>query len=530
MIISSVSFPPTIATMDHPLHSDGDNSNDGAQGNKKSNSAAYEMVPLEAGFEPTSLDVICARGKEAYNHPGNIRFRTLVQDQLHNYQSSTSKMAKSHIVREIIESVRRASPKGGFVKKVNGKWFDVGERARREKTGQQIRDLLHTQYRSSTKAKARTRKRLRKSHSANSATRAHTQAAAAAAMGVTASAASSHRGSLPARIVTLDSDTNSSTAAAARSALSRHGHGLFRRNSESDLAAAGVRATIEPDISLQREQELALETMGRDPEVTSYGLAQRFREQNESFSNINRYMGMGLHMNQASTMGAAASQGWGSLGVGVDSADGFPPLQHSGLLQNQQQRQQLSDFSGYMQQPTQPSSVLSQTAAGAYGQSSFGGAFGNHHAMASHFNHPGMAASVSNAFRANQAAANMASFQSSAAAAAMMQGQANINAMQSYAAGSNTRPQDAAFSDIFQRSGRMVRPVPDAAGTDMDPLLLPVDHNIFKEDPNNSCQPQQQRQRQQQQPHDSDEDESEQSFEEAIDNIYSVDAPARKRV
>jgi len=98
---------------------------------KTSTSAAYEMVPLLPGFEPTELDVICARGKGAFNHPGNIRFRALVQDQLHSYSSSTSKMEKSKIVRDIIESVRQASPQGGFVKKVNGEWFDVGERSRR---------------------------------------------------------------------------------------------------------------------------------------------------------------------------------------------------------------------------------------------------------------------------------------------------------------------------------------------------------------------------------------------------------------
>ena len=70
MIISPVSFPK--ATMDLlSSHSDGEASSGQEEAPvKKSNSAAYEMIPLEAGFEPTALDVICARGKEAYNHPG----------------------------------------------------------------------------------------------------------------------------------------------------------------------------------------------------------------------------------------------------------------------------------------------------------------------------------------------------------------------------------------------------------------------------------------------------------------------------
>lgn len=91
----------------------------------------------------------------------NAQFRALVQDHFDSYSQSTSKMEKSKIVRDIIDSVRQASPQGGFVKKVDGVWMDVGERSAREKTGQQMRDLLHTQYRSSTKAKARNRQLLR---------------------------------------------------------------------------------------------------------------------------------------------------------------------------------------------------------------------------------------------------------------------------------------------------------------------------------------------------------------------------------
>lgn len=198
-----------------------------------SGSAAYEMVPLEPGFEPTSLDVICARGKEAFNHSGNIRFRALVQEQLHSYSSSASKMEKSKIVRDIIESVRLASPQGGFVKKVNGEWFDVGERARREKTGQQIRDLLHTQYKSSTKAKAKSRKTLRGSSAAGMSDRLPPRSVSAPKSSTAASlaAARSASSSLPARVVTLDSKSRNSDAIARIGMQYR-----MRQNSEPDLS------------------------------------------------------------------------------------------------------------------------------------------------------------------------------------------------------------------------------------------------------------------------------------------------------
>jgi len=153
--------------------------------------------------------VICARGKEAFNHPGNARFRAMVQSQLHSYSSSSSKVEKSKIVRDIIESVRRASPQGGFVKQVDGKWFDVGERARREKTGQQIRDLLHTQYKSSTKAKAKTRKTMRTLHDRSISNSSSVSNASTQSAPVSFSTGRSNSGnSLPARIVTVDSQSD----------------------------------------------------------------------------------------------------------------------------------------------------------------------------------------------------------------------------------------------------------------------------------------------------------------------------------
>jgi len=617
MILTGLTFPmDPLGNSDHNLTTDnyndndeGNNSSSSAGNNKKSsNSAAYEMITLDPCFEPTSLDVICARGKEAYNHTGNIRFRQLVADQLHNYQSSTSKMAKSQIVREIIESVRRASPKGGFVKKVNGKWFDVGERARREKTGQQIRDLLHTQYRSSTKAKARTRKRLRKSHSANSATRAATQAAI---MGATSSMAS-RSSSLPARIAALDSETNYVAAAAARSALALQHH--FRHNSEPDLTSLAARAcsSEEPELGMIRETDrigdLSVNMIRDEP---GFSGMTRIREAEPTLSsmntmnmNMNRNMtrimnmnSMGMNSSSAAaapmnhhihhSMGmnhsmntmnmnsfnssnvnanaAAIGQGWGSsLGDSIHNNmhDGLPSLQStSGLLQHAHQRQQLSDLSGLLQQQQQqqqpqPNNISSSSHgySGSSFLSSFGGATSHHHFdntsnsnssrhnlshLNNNLNTAGMGmtslnpqhsmAFQSSSFNSSSGAMIMASqsrgvgsmgmgmssnmgsmgmgtmgHTAASAAAAMT----SMGAMQSYAS-NNTRPQDSTFSDIFQRSGRMVRPVPQG-NEDFDPFLLPVGETIFKEEPD--CD---------------EDDKSEKSFEEAIDNIYGVDHPKR---
>ena len=82
---------------------------------------------------PGHMDVICARGKHALEHPGNKRFRALISARLEEYAKATSKMEKSRIVTSIIDAVR---PEGSFVKEKAGKWFEVGDHVAREKIGQ----------------------------------------------------------------------------------------------------------------------------------------------------------------------------------------------------------------------------------------------------------------------------------------------------------------------------------------------------------------------------------------------------------
>jgi hypothetical protein len=123
----------------------------------RATSTCDEMKPLPANFEPGPMDVICARGKQAHSHSGNRRFRLSVSMNLERYSKATTKLDKSLIVSSIVDTVRQASPDGGFLKKQVGCWFEVGDHVAREKVGQSFRDLLHTKYKSSTKAKKRRR-------------------------------------------------------------------------------------------------------------------------------------------------------------------------------------------------------------------------------------------------------------------------------------------------------------------------------------------------------------------------------------
>ena len=96
------------------------------------NAAYHVMIRLPLTFSPGPYDVICGRGKDVIQHPGNRRYRELINSNLRNYVETTSKLEKT-----IIKRVEDASSEGGgFVKNVNGVWYKVSECYAREKCGQ----------------------------------------------------------------------------------------------------------------------------------------------------------------------------------------------------------------------------------------------------------------------------------------------------------------------------------------------------------------------------------------------------------
>jgi hypothetical protein len=68
-------------------------------------------------------------------------------------------MEKSMLISEIVKSLKERS-KTGFVKRVEGEWYEVSDHLVREKISQGLRDLLHSRYKSSNKAKKQRRRQL----------------------------------------------------------------------------------------------------------------------------------------------------------------------------------------------------------------------------------------------------------------------------------------------------------------------------------------------------------------------------------
>jgi hypothetical protein len=101
------------------------------------------------------LEDICAQGKVAMKHPGNIRFHALVSKSVAAYGNTSSRLEKTNVFYTIVKAVRSMSPRGGFIKYKDGYWNEVGDSIAREKISQGLREWLHIKYNSNTMAKCR---------------------------------------------------------------------------------------------------------------------------------------------------------------------------------------------------------------------------------------------------------------------------------------------------------------------------------------------------------------------------------------
>jgi len=87
--------------------------------------------------------VLSGRGGGVNGHPGNKRYRTLVNSMKAEYLSSkTRKTQKTHIAANIAWTIRQSNPPGRFLKvdASTGMWYEIGDKAAFRKTGQALRE------------------------------------------------------------------------------------------------------------------------------------------------------------------------------------------------------------------------------------------------------------------------------------------------------------------------------------------------------------------------------------------------------
>jgi predicted esterase YcpF (UPF0227 family) len=128
---------------------DASNRSSSSSNNNRGNESpsATEVVPssdqdVAASYEGIKFysvnDVLCGRGGGTNVHPGNRRFRDLVNANRRAYLKA-KKNVKPTISRSIVRAIRQMN--GRFLKKDEKKdlWFEIGDDCAREKTSQALR-------------------------------------------------------------------------------------------------------------------------------------------------------------------------------------------------------------------------------------------------------------------------------------------------------------------------------------------------------------------------------------------------------
>ena len=132
----------------HYDHSNNDTTN--TDGYVKISNGKPQQLP--SSYKPGQYDVICGRGKAAFNHSGNKYFRTLIQKYQVDFGIATSRMERMIVVTNIVDAVRAKGM--GFVKKEkDGHYWQIGDRLSREKIGTLLREAQGSRYSSSSQAK-----------------------------------------------------------------------------------------------------------------------------------------------------------------------------------------------------------------------------------------------------------------------------------------------------------------------------------------------------------------------------------------
>jgi len=120
----------------------GSNTKNKNHNSKKNISTTMESQSCTSSSQISVNDVLCGRGGLTNHHPGNVFFRKMVRHRQEDYLRA-SKRDKAGVARHIVETIRKLSPPGRFLKKDptrSNTWMEIGDRKAREKTSQALRE------------------------------------------------------------------------------------------------------------------------------------------------------------------------------------------------------------------------------------------------------------------------------------------------------------------------------------------------------------------------------------------------------
>jgi len=97
--------------------------------------------PLPPDYVPSPLDICSGRGKKNWNLEGNVVFRSFIQTKVGDYIAAQTKMEKTQVVVQILQTLRNQGFQ--FLKQNKDKrYYDIGDKEARDKVGHSLRDQV----------------------------------------------------------------------------------------------------------------------------------------------------------------------------------------------------------------------------------------------------------------------------------------------------------------------------------------------------------------------------------------------------
>jgi hypothetical protein len=72
-----------------------------------SGGAMMHFDPVHGIQEPNPHDILCGRGRSTSDHPANVRFRQLINQNKDSYQKAKRRDEKTKITCELVDRLRR---------------------------------------------------------------------------------------------------------------------------------------------------------------------------------------------------------------------------------------------------------------------------------------------------------------------------------------------------------------------------------------------------------------------------------------
>lgn len=117
--------------------SDGSVESDGSTEKATSSSGCGSLSGVPSTVQPK--DVLCGRDRRAHNHPGNKRFRTIVQSYREKYQNAPRREDKNRITNEIIQRVLCEGGRFLRLEEETGDWVLVDSSGAHDKVSHALR-------------------------------------------------------------------------------------------------------------------------------------------------------------------------------------------------------------------------------------------------------------------------------------------------------------------------------------------------------------------------------------------------------